>query len=51
MTEEQTLAEFRKQLTDEGLLKEGDTIGTDDATLLLVLFYFEGKGYITSLEI
>lgn len=32
--EEETLAIFRKQLTEEGILNDGDSIGTDDETLL-----------------
>lgn len=32
--EQDTLATFRKQLYDEDLLHDGDTIGTDDDTLL-----------------
>lgn len=32
----ETLAVFRKELFAEGLLHEGDTVGTDDETLLYV---------------
>ena len=28
------LAEFRNTLVKEGILRDGDTIGTDDSTLL-----------------
>jgi hypothetical protein len=31
------LAEFRNILYDEGILHDGDSIGTDDATLLCVI--------------
>lgn len=32
------LAEFRRQVEDEGILKPGDTVGTDDQTLLYGYF-------------
>lgn len=35
----ETLAEFRKQLFAEDILHEGDTVGTDDETLLYVDFH------------
>jgi len=28
------LAQFRNILTEEGILRDGDTIGTDDGTLM-----------------
>lgn len=31
---EQVLAEFRRQVEEEGIIHDGDTIGTDDETLL-----------------
>lgn len=35
VTEKQTtLKEFRKELVQDGVLHEGDSIGTDDETLL-----------------
>ncbi|KAK1229865.1 hypothetical protein PQX77_007037 [Marasmius sp. AFHP31] len=33
LSQEEKLAIFRKELFDEGILKEGDSIGTDDETL------------------
>jgi hypothetical protein len=32
--QEQTLQTFREELFSEGVLREGDSIGTDDETLL-----------------
>jgi hypothetical protein len=32
--QEKVLQEFRKQLVEKDLLHDGDTIGTDDETLL-----------------
>lgn len=32
--QEETLEEFRKQVFEEDIIREGDSIGTDDATLL-----------------
>jgi hypothetical protein len=34
---DEILAQFREQLVNEDILHEGDTIGTDDDTLLYVL--------------
>lgn len=34
---EQVLAEFRRQVEEEGIIHDGDTIGTDDDTLLWVI--------------
>lgn len=31
---QQVLAEFRRQLVEEDIIHDGDTIGTDDDTLL-----------------
>lgn len=33
---EEILSEFRRQIEEEGKLKPGDSIGTDDDTLLYV---------------
>ena len=35
---DEILAQFREQLVNEDILQDGDTIGTDDDTLLYVLF-------------
>ncbi|KAJ7505341.1 hypothetical protein B0H11DRAFT_1978161 [Mycena galericulata] len=35
-THDEILNTFRQELFDEGILQEGDTIGTDDETLLCV---------------
>lgn len=32
--EKETLEVFRKQVFDEEIIREGDSVGTDDATLL-----------------
>ena len=37
--QEEILKQFREQLEQRDLIHEGDTIGTDDATLLYVLCY------------
>lgn len=33
-TQQDTLHKFRQQLFEDGILQDGDTIGTDDETLL-----------------
>jgi hypothetical protein len=40
---QEKLKQFREELYTEGILHDGDTIGTNDDTLLYVnkLFYFE----------
>jgi hypothetical protein len=35
--QKETLEVFRKQVFDEGIIQEGDSVGTDDTTLLRFL--------------
>lgn len=36
-TQQQILKEFRQQVEEEGIIHDGDTVGTDDDTLLWLL--------------